>query len=176
MAASKTTSKSLQKRQKRHKKQKFRPTEKVKISTLKGMAKRDAKKWDKVAFTIRKNVKNHDRAKAKKLVEHGDNYILRKMFVENPYEKFRNKTLKRRWGKKFAAVRVKKRSGETGKRSKKGKKAKKKEFEIPENMYKGRKVVDLGANLEEGELWRRALPRRMQWRWTRKPIGYWRKM
>lgn len=60
---------------------KFRPTEKVAICSLKGITKADAAVWKNVSLRVRKRVA----VDGVRVKEHGDRYILKKMFVQRPY-------------------------------------------------------------------------------------------
>jgi len=91
---------------------KRRPTERVKLRTLKGITKRDAALWNRISVRVRKKVPFD----ATRVKEHGDRYVLKKMFVQRPYTLNRKKLVV---GTKYAQ----------------------------RDLFKGRRVADLGSNL-----------------------------
>mmetsp|Transcript_41651 Transcript_41651/g.114917 ORF Transcript_41651/g.114917 Transcript_41651/m.114917 type:complete len:326 (-) Transcript_41651:170-1147(-) len=65
-----------------------RPTEIVNVNGLKGLSKRQASRWEKVRMVVRKSVPG-DRSK-----EHGDRYVLKKIFCQRPYTRLLEKVRK----------------------------------------------------------------------------------
>lgn len=66
---------------------KSRPTKLCKVSELKNITKSEAQKWKGVSLRVRKLVA----ADGTRVKDHGDMYIMKKMFVQRPYMLLRRK-------------------------------------------------------------------------------------